>query len=168
MELDNLRKYVSESDPVVNALLRNNKDASDYTFDSLFKVESFPRPLYRLINNDYFQVHDNIFVDQAYLSCTRDVDLFINHVQGENVACLHFDIYDEFPMIDVHTILKDYNDENEVILPRGLRFKVELMKIHSSLDDIQEFLDIVNSIYSVNEIRDIFKIINIYYYKLTL
>ena len=168
MERNNLIKYVSESDPEVNVLLRNGKDASAYTFDSLFEMGAIPQPLYRLINNEHFQVQDNTFIDQAYLSCTRDVDAFINHVQGENLACLHFDIYDELPMIDVHTILKDHNDENEVVLPRGLRFKVELVKIHSSSDDIQEFLDIVNSNYSVKEIRDIYKIINIFYYKLTL
>ena len=76
MERNNLTKYVSESDPEVNVLLRNGKDASAYTFDSLFEMGAIPQPLYRLINNEHFQVQDNTFIDQAYLSCTRDVDSF--------------------------------------------------------------------------------------------
>ena len=62
MERNNLTKYVSESDPEVNVLLRNGKDASAYTFDSLFEMGAIPQPLYRLINNEHFQVH------QSYLT----------------------------------------------------------------------------------------------------
>lgn len=77
MEINNLRKYVSEANPEVNQLLRNDMNASEYTFDSLFKKGIVPKPLYRLINNEHILIQDGIFTDKGYLSCTSDFDSFI-------------------------------------------------------------------------------------------
>lgn len=168
MQKDNLRKYVSEANPKVNHLLRCDVDASLYTFDSLFKEGPIPQPLYRLINNEHIHIQDGIFTDKGYLSCTSDFDSFINHVEGVNIACLQFDIPESFKCIDVCVLLPDYNNEREIILPRGLRFLIEPIQVYSTYSEIQDFLDNIGSISSTKEICEQYKIGTIHYYKLTL
>lgn len=168
MAIDNLKKYVSEANPEVNQLLRNDMDASMYTFDSLFEEGSIPQPLYRLINNEHIHIQDGIFTDKGYLSCTSDFDSFINHVEGVNIACLQFDIPESFECIDVCALLPDYNNEREIILPKGLRFRVESVKEYATPCEIQDFLDNIGSISSAKEICEQYKIGTIHYYKLTL
>lgn len=168
MQKDNLRKYVSEANPKVNQLLRNDMDASMYTFDSLFEEGSIPQPLYRLINNEHIHIQNGEFTDKGYLSCTRDFDSFINHVEGVNIACLQFDIPVSFECIDVCALLPDYNNEREIILPKGLRFRVESVKEYTTLCEIQDFLDNIGSISSAKEICEQYKIETIHHYKLTL
>lgn len=168
MQNDNLRKYVSKANPMVNHLLRSDMDASMYTFDSLFKEGSIPQPLYRLINNEHIHIQDGIFADKGYLSCTSDFDSFINHVDGEQIACLQFDIPDSFERIDVCSLLPNYNDESEIILPRGLQFRVESVQEYATPSEIQNFLDNIGSISSAKEICGIYGIKTIAYYRLSL
>lgn len=168
MEINNLRKYVSEAYPTVNHLLRSDIDASMYTFDSLFEEGSIPQPLYRLINNEHIYIQDGIFADKGYLSCTSDFDSFIHHVDGVNVACLQFDIPDSFERIDVHALLPDHTDEGEIILPRGLQFLIKQIQVYSTYSEIQDFLDSIESISSAKEICEQYKIASIHYYILTL
>ena len=166
MKINNLRKYVSEANPIVNQLLRSDMDASEYTFDSLFEKGIIPQPLYRFINNENVHIEDGIFTDKGYLSCTSNFESFINHIEGVNIACLQFDIADEFKRIDVHALLPDFNDESEIILPKGLRFRLLDRQTYSTRNEIEDFLNKVESISSVNEICDIYKIRTIQYYKL--
>lgn len=168
MEINNLRKYVSEAYPTVNHLLRSDMDASMHNFDSLFEEGSIPQPLYRLINNEHIHIQDGIFADKGYLSCTSDFDSFVNHVEGVNIACLQFDMPNRFECIDVCTLLPDYNNESEIILPKGLRFRVESVKEYATPCEIQDFLDSIESISSAKEICEQYKIETIHYYKLTL
>ena len=77
-------------------------------------------------------IQDGIFTDKGYLSCTSDFDSFINHVEGVNIACLQFDIPESFKCIDVCVLLPDYNNEREIILPRGLRFLIEPIQVYST------------------------------------
>ena len=168
MQIENLKKYVSEANPMVNHLLRSDMDASKYTFDSLFKEGTIPQPLYRLINNEHIHIQDGIFADKGYLSCTSDFDLFIHHVGGVDVACFQFDLPDSFECIDVCALLPDHTDEGEIILPRGLRFRVESVKEYATPCEIQDFLDNIGSISSAKEICEQYKIGTIHYYKLTL
>lgn len=168
MEINNLRKYVSEANPEVNQLLRNDMNASEYTFDSLFKKGIVPKPLYRLINNEHILIQDGIFTDKGYLSCTSDFDSFIHHVEGVDVACLQLDIPGCIESIDVHALLPDHNNEKEIILPRGLRFRIETEQHYTTYCEIQNLLDNVGSISSAKEICDLYNIKTIHYYKLTL
>ena len=168
MQIENLKKYVSEANPMVNHLLRSDMDASKYTFDSLFKEGTIPQPLYRLINNEHIHIQDGIFADKGYLSCTSDFDLFIHHVGGVDVACFQFDLPDSFECIDVCALLPDYNNESEIILPRRLRFRVESVKEYATPCEIQYFLDNIGSISSAKEICEQYKIGTIHYYKLIL
>ena len=168
MEVNNLRKYVSEANPEVNQLLRKDMDASEYTFDSLFEEDVILQPLYRLVNNEHICIQDGVFSDKGYLSCTSEFDSFIHHVEGVNVACMQFDIPDIFERINVHTLLPSYNDESEIILPRGLQFYVEQIQVYSTYREIQEFLDNVESISSAKEICEQYRIETIHYYKLRL
>lgn len=168
MEISNLRKYVSEATPKVNKLLRNDEDASKYTFDSLFKEGPIPQPLYRLINNEHIHIQDGIFADKGYLSCTSDFDSFINHVEGEHIACLQFDIPDSFERIDVCSLLPNYNDESEIVLPRGLQFRVEEIQTYSTYSEIDHFLNNVGSYSSAKEICDVYGVKTITNYRLSL
>lgn len=167
-ELKNLNNYVSESEPNVNKLLRANLTASEYIFDSLFEKGMVPQPLYRLINNEHIHIQDGIFTDKGYLSCTSDFDSFINHIEGEHIACLQFDIPHSFERIDVYSLLPNYNDESEIILPRGLQFSIEQIQTYSTYSEIQDFLDHIESISSTKEICNLYGIKTIHYYKLTL
>ena len=168
MEKYNLEEYVVKASPKVNQLLRNDMDASKYTFDSLFEKGIVPKPLYRLINNDHIRIQDGIFTDKGYLSCTSDFDSFINHVEGEKIACLQFDMPDSFERIDVHALLPDYNNEREIILPKGLRFLIEPIQVYSTPSEIQNFLDNIGSVSSAREICDLYGMKSIYLYKLLL
>ena len=168
MAFDNLKKYVSEANPEVNQLLRNDMDASMYTFDSLFNEGPIPQPLYRLINNEDIHIQNEEFTNKGYLSCTSDFDSFINHVEGVDIACLQFDMPDRFECIDVCALLPDHIDEGEIILPKGLRFLIEPIQVYSTYSEIQDFLDDIGSISSAKEICEQYKIGAIHYYKLTL
>ena len=166
--IDNLKIYVSEANPIVNHWLRSDMDASEYTFDSLFYEGVIIQPLYRWINNAHIQIQDGIFADKGYLSGTSDFDSFINHVEGEHIACLQFDIPDSFERIDVCSLLPNYNDESEIILPRGLQFRVEEIQTYSTYSEIDDFLNNVGSYSSAKEICDIYGIKRITYYRLSL
>lgn len=155
MEMDNLKKYVSEALPEVNKLLRNNEDASKFTFDNLFEIGIVPQPLYRLIDNKHIQIRHGKFTDKGYLSCTSDFDSFVDSVGVSDIACLQFDIPCEFPMIDVCVLLCEYNDEKEIILPRGIEFKLEQERRYSTYNEIQEFLDMIYSVSSAKEFTGI-------------
>ena len=168
MELQNLMNYVSVACPVVNRLLRNNIGASEYTFDTLFEDGIIPNPLYRFVNNEYVYIQDGIFLEKGYLSCTSDFDSFITKVDGENIACLQFDIPNNFRRIEISDLLPDYNNESEIIPPRGLRFCVEQKQVYSTYGEIQEFLDNVDSISCAKEILEFYGFRTIHYYKLSL
>ena len=168
MEVNNLRKYVSEANPYVNQLLRNDMNASEYTFDSLFEEGVIPQPLYRWTNNTHIQIQSGIFTDKGYLSCASNFDSFIGRDSGDNIACLQFYIPDSFERIDVCTLLPDYNDEREIILPRGVQFRVEQIQTYSTYGELEDFLDNVGSCSSVKEISDIYGIKMITYYRLSL
>ena len=71
--LENLRSYVCALEPKVNKLLRNNQDASELTFDELFKASSEPQTLFRVLNNKHIDTQNNLFSDKAYLSCSKDI-----------------------------------------------------------------------------------------------
>lgn len=167
MEINNLKKYVSETNPKVNHLLRSDMDASMYTFDSIFKEGPIPQPLYRLINNEHIHIQDGIFTDKGYFSCTSNFGSFINHVEGEHIACLQYDIPDSFERIDVCSLLPNYNDESEFILPRGLQFRVEEIQTYSTYSEIEDFLNNVGSYSSAKEIL-IYRIKTITNYRLSL
>lgn len=168
MEINNLKKYVSEANTKVNHLLRSDMDASMYTFDSIFKEGPIPQPLYRLINNEHIHIQDGIFTDKGYFSCTSNFDSFINHVEGEHIACLQYDIPDSFERIDVCSLLPNYNDESEFILPRGRQFRVEEIQTYSTYSEIEDFLNNVGSYSSAKEICDIYRIKTITNYRLSL
>lgn len=167
-ELDNLKKYLSEAHPVVNKLLRANEDASKYTFDSMFEDSEVPQPLYRLIDNEHVFIQDRVFEDKGYLSCTTDIDSFIAHVCGDEIACLQFNIQKMLLTINVRDKFPNYNDESEIILPRGLKFTIELKHVYSTHEEIQEFLERVESMSSVKEICELYRITKIYHYELSL
>ena len=163
--IKNLKGYVAQCEPRVNILLRNGLDASDLTFDQLFQIGFIPKPLYRAMNNkDFIITEEGIFTDKGYLSCTSDIDSFISHVTGDYLACLQFDIPDEFSRIDVHQTLPDYNDEKEFILPRGLKFQVVQKQKFSTHAEIQEFLDTVQSYTSARDILEHYN--GVFLYKL--
>lgn len=166
--LENLRLYVCASEPKVNKLLRNNQDASELTFDELFKASSEPQTLFRVLNNKHIDTQNNLFSDKAYLSCSKDIDCFINHINGDDIACIQFHIPQGFLTIEVSSLLPEQNDEKEVILPRGLVFNIESEEKYSGREEIEKFLEIVNSDLSVREICDIYQIKTIHFYKLTL
>lgn len=168
MEKYNLEEYVVKASPKVNQLLRGNIDASEYTFDSLFEKGIVSQPLYRLINNEHIHIQDGIFADKGYLSCTSEFDSFIHHVDGVNVACLQFDIPDSFERIDICSLLPNYNDESEIILPRGLQFRVEEIQTYSTYSEIEDFLNNVGSYSSAKEICDIYGVKTITNYRLSL
>lgn len=169
-EIVKLRSYVNSAEPEVNRLLRNDQDASDLTFDSLFERGVIPHPLYRLMDNKYIRacIHDDIFMDQGYLSCTTDVDKFIGRVTGDVIACLEFDIQDEFDRIDVNVLLPEFNDEKEIILPKGLGLKLTLEGEYSNETEIQLFLNRIKSSCSAREIYGLLNIKKIFYYKASL
>lgn len=168
MEKYNLEEYVVKASPKVNQLLRGNIDASEYTFDSLFEKGIVSQPLYRLINNEHIHIQDGIFADKGYLSCTSEFDSFIHHVDGVNVACLQFNIPDNFQRIDVNALLPDHTDEGEIILPRDLQFRVEEIQTYSTYSEIEDFLSNVGSYSSAKEICDIYGVKTITYYRLSL
>lgn len=165
--LENLRSYVCTSEPKVNKLLRNNQDASELTFDELFKATPDPQTLFRVLGNKHICSKNNLFSDKAYLSCSKDIDSFINHINDDDIACIQFHIPKGFQIIDVCSLLPEQNDEKEIILPRGLVFKIESKQKYSGIEEIKEFLKTVNSDLSEKEICNIYKIETIYFYKLT-
>ena len=121
-------------------------------YNSLFEKGIVPQPLYRLINNEHIHSQNGIFTDKENLSCTSDFYSFINHIEGEQIACLQFDIPHSFERIDVYSLLPNYNDESEIILPRGLQFSVEQIQTYSTYSEIQKFLDHIGSISSTKDI----------------
>ena len=127
-----------------------------------------PQPLYRWTNNTHIQIQSGIFTDKGYLSCASNFDSFIGRDSGDNIACLQFYIPDSFERIDVCTLLPDYNDEREIILPRGVQFRVEQIQTYSTYGELEDFLDNVGSCSSVKEISDIYGIKMITYYRLSL
>ena len=102
------------------------------------------------------------------MSCTSEFDSFIHHVDGVNVACLQFDIPDSFERIDICSLLPNYNDESEIILPRGLQFRVEEIQTYSTYSEIEDFLNNVGSYSSAKEICDIYGVKTITNYRLSL
>lgn len=168
MAIQKLEEYVSKASPKVNQLLRDNMDALEYTFDSLFEEGIVPQPLYRFVDNNHVHIQNGIFTDKGYLSCTSDFDSFLNHTSGNEVACLQFDIPSPFWRIDVQALLPHSNNESEIILPRGLRFSLERMQTYSTDEEIQELLDNVGSVSSAKEVFDLYGINAIHYYKLSL
>lgn len=148
MSKENLRRYVSESAPEVNRLLRSKQDASRLLFDDLFEKISVPSSLYRFVSYNHCEnLHEgDCFEDLAYLSCTTDIDKCIDHVGGKNIACLEFNFHDKVSCVDVRNHLPECNDEGEFILPRGCKYQVVQSVVYSDAVGIQSFLDQVNSI----------------------
>ena len=145
MELENLKNYISQSEPEVNKLLRQGKDASNLTFDNLFRVGSIPQPLYRILPNNCVHINKDEFTDSAYLSYTEDIDLFIGHVTGDDIACLQFEFAQNYNRIVVNDLLPKFNHEKEIILPKGLTFSVNDIRYHSNQHEIKIFLKKMNS-----------------------
>ena len=124
-EIASLRAYVGSNEPLVNKKLRIGKTPIDGLFDGLMKTKSGPIVLYRFLPRCFVQMNDETeYHDNAYLSCSDSFDSFINHVVGEDLACLMIRIKGTYDCVHVNEYLPDHNDEGEYILPHGHSFHV--------------------------------------------
>ena len=120
-----IRAYVESAEPKINQDLRAGIVTEDvHIFDSLFVEAEVPDSLFRLLPVENVNIQDEIICDSGYMSCTRDIDKFIDKVEGENIACLKINMHSPFRRILVKDLLPNHNDEGEFILPRNLRFRV--------------------------------------------
>lgn len=152
--IDQLKEYKKNSSIINNQLREGNMGSENTTIDELFSEIEVPPTLYRLIDNKRVQFESNIFCDSAYLSCTDEVDNFINKTGlKQHLACLKINMPSLFPCINVKELLTEYDDEGEYILPRNLRLKlVEEPKVYSSVSQFDEFLDKYDCSISSNQL----------------
>lgn len=168
MNLENLRKYVDSSEPSVNKELRNGVKEPEGLFDELFEVTDIQQPLYRWLPEQFVQFNNGVYSDKGYLSCSKDVDMFISKLDGNSnkIACFQILLPDSFPIIDVNEKLSGHNDEKEIILPRNLKFVQTEEPIEFDKQNFNAFLELVDSISSTKELVEIDHISTIKFYKL--
>lgn len=140
--LEVLKQYKESSRDINNELRKGIITLENTAIDSLFSEIEVPPTLYRLIDNKRVQFESDIFCDSAYLSCTDEVDNFINKTgPKQHIACLKINMLSPFPCINVKEWLTEYDDEGEYILPRKLRLRlVEKPIVYSGVIQFDEFL----------------------------
>ena len=148
LELNFLQRYVSESEPIINKQLRdNNANPKEIKLmDSLFEDNSIPSVLYRWIPADCVFIENNYLCDKAYLSCAKDVDGYISHVWGDELACIKIKTDGDVKSLDVNKLLPDANEEGEYILPREITLCVIGGKSYQP-SEFQQFLQDVQCDY---------------------
>lgn len=164
-----IRAYVESAEPEVNQNLRAGIIREDvYLFDSLFVEENVPDILFRLLPVEYVNIIDGTISDPAYMSCTNDIDKFIDKVRGENIACLKINMHSPFRRISVKELLPNHNDEGEFILPRDLKLKVLRHYRFIDFKGFAAFLDLVGSSESAKSLTEIYHYNEINLYELEL
>lgn len=159
-----LQKYVTEVSPLINAQLRNGTaDANQVKlFDSLFARNTLPTYLYRWTSSQKDISLNTLLCDKAYLSCSVNVDDFINHVDGDDLTCYKIETNTDLETINVNALLPAANDEGEYILARSMQLKVVSIKLFQQ-NEFNQFLkevhcDIISAkemieLYNINSIR---------------
>ena len=72
--IEKLKEYKTNS-TTINTELRNGAENPElYAIDELFSDVDVPSILYRIPDNQYVIIRNDIFCDPAYLSCTDNVD----------------------------------------------------------------------------------------------
>ena len=139
-ELENLKQYLSEAEPLVNKELRTG--FSGNTFDGLFEEGEVPEFLYRLLPNEYVEIdNQSIYCDAAYLSCTKSADYFLSHVSGGHIACLKIKLTSPINRIVVNELVADANDEGEYILPRNMKLYCKCNQTFSGIVQLEQFAE---------------------------
>ena len=151
-----IRAYVESAEPEINQNLRAGIITEDvHLFDSLFIEADVPIKLFRLLPIEKVNIIDGIICDSAYMSCTKDIDKFIDKVRGENIACLKINMHSPFRRICVNELLPNHNDEGD----------------HHRFNDaisFSSFLDLVGSFESVETLTDIYHYNEIDLYELEI
>ena len=164
-----IRAYVESAEPEINQNLRAGIITEDvHLFDSLFIEADVPIKLFRLLPIEKVNIIDGIICDSAYMSCTKDIDKFIDKVRGENIACLKINMHSPFRRICVNELLPNHNDEGEFILPRNLKLKVLNHQRFNDAISFSSFLDLVGSFESVETLTDIYHYNEIDLYELEI
>lgn len=169
MNEDLIRLYVESAEPIINRNLRDNIVTEDvHLFDLSFTEDEVPDTLYRLLPAVNVKITDGIICDPGYMSCTNDIDKFIDRVEGENIACLRINMHSPFRRILVSEILPNHNDEGEYILPRNLQLTVQSHERFNDAEGFASFLDLVGSSESVETLMDIYHYSEIDLYELEI
>ena len=164
-----IRAYVESAEPDINQNLRAGIVTEDvHLFESLFIEANVPNILFRLLPVENINITDVIICDSAYMSCTKDIDKFIDKVRGENIACLKINMHSPFRRINVNELLPDHNDEGEFILPRDLKLKVLKFQRFNDAMGFSSFLDLVGSFESVESLTGIYHYNEIDLYELEI
>lgn len=164
-----IRAYVESAEPEINKFLRAGIVTEDVPlFDLLFKEADVPDILFRLLPVENVNIIDGIICDPAYMSCTNDIDKFIDKVRGENIACLKINMHSPFHRISVNEVLPNHNDEGEYILPRNLRLNVLNHYLFNDIAGFTVFLDLVDSYESAETLMDIYHYNDIHLYELEI
>lgn len=157
MDEELIKCYVESSEPIINQQLRLGIVTEDVErFDASFIEGDVPEVLFRLLPVDCVKIIDNHICDLGYISCTDDLDKFIDKVGGDCIACLMIRIPSPHSRISVRDILPDHNDEGEFILPRNLRMRVINSRHFDDIVGFTEFLDIVGSFETAETLSDIY------------
>lgn len=157
--LEVLRHYVTEAEPIINRQLRSGIEDGEAIrlLDSLFTDNKHPKYLYRWLPSQYVTLHNNKMIDKAYLSCSKDVDYFANHVTDRDLTCCKINT-SGCKTIDVCTLLPDCNNEGEFILPRNLVLEVTADKLYRQTEFTQFLRDIHCDFIRDTEMIDIYDI----------
>lgn len=143
-----LHDYVTaNAEPIVNAALRNNRYHEHIAqIDNLFTDNQLSESvLYRHtdIVRDY--TVGQIIQDKAYLSTTKSFYAYYGRLYGDYLICYRIHIADtSIKVIDVDAYLPNVNNEDEVILPRNLKLKVEAISSYIP-NDFDSFLEEVHA-----------------------
>lgn len=169
MNEDLIRAYVESAEPIINKDLRAGIISEDVLiFDSFFNEAEVPEILFRLLPFENVHIIDGILCDPGYLSCTHNIDKFIDKVGGEKIACMKIHMRSPFPRIFVNDILPEHNDEGEYILPRNLKLIVSSHEQFNDAEHFASFLDLVGSSESVETLTDIYHFKGIELYELEI
>lgn len=161
-----LKDYVERADPELNIGLRNgNVSEKALQFDTFFDFGEVPKKLYRWMPNECIKINeDDIIADSAYLSCSSDIDSFLNHTNGNNIACLVIQMPQKAKHINVQSKLPGHNNEGEYILPRNYPLKKVGMRICTNSKEMDDFLYDENGVVSGKELLAIgIRTIQVYY-----
>ena len=141
--IDYLKAYKENSATINNQLRGGNETSENTAIDAFFSEKEVPSILFRLIDNKHVIFEDGIFCDYAYLSCTDEVDNFINKTGPiQHLACMRINMVSPFLCINVKEILTEFDDEGEYILPRGLKLRiVDKPKDYTNVSQFDEFLE---------------------------
>lgn len=139
--LELLKHYVEASEPTLNSDLRKGKVTQDaLLFDTLFELENVPSKLYRWVPECYIKCENGIYKDLAYFSCSKDVDSFLNHVDGDKMACFVIEMPTKAKCINVQKLLPCHNEEGEYILPRNAQLQINNQKTIESANLMERFI----------------------------